>query len=119
MFSVRGATTIFDDNKEEILHATRELLSEIIEKNLIDKEEIVSIIFSSTKDIKSLYPAQAARDLGIIYAGLMCLQEMYVDGSLEKCIRILLMANGDRSQREVKHIYLKEAKSLRPDLIDR
>lgn len=117
MFSIRGAITIEEDSRREILEASDELLREIIRKNGIEIEDIISIIFSSTRDVSSAYPAEAARAIGITSAGLMCLQEMYVEGSLEKCIRVLLLACGEKEQNEAKHVYLRKASSLRPDLM--
>lgn len=118
MFSVRGATTVENDNIDEVLFNTNKLINKILETNSICKDDIISIIFTCTKDIKSTYPAQAARDIGIVHAGLLCLCEMYVEKSLEKCIRILMFVKGEISQNSVKHIFLKEAVKLRPDITE-
>lgn len=115
-YAVRGATTIVEDTKDNVLEATTEMLKEIIEKNEIDVADIESIEFTATKDICTAYPAVAARGLGITKAGLMCMQEMYVEGSLQRCIRVLMRVRGDKPQASVVHIYLKEAIKLRPDL---
>jgi chorismate mutase len=117
MFSVRGAITVEVDEKEEILKAAEELLSKILKYNNIAIENIISIIFSCTRDLKSAYPSEAARNMGIKYASLLCLQEMYVEGSMEKCIRVLMYVNGEKKQNEVKHIFLRKAVELRPDLM--
>lgn len=117
MFSIRGAITIEEDSRKEILEASDELLREIIRRNEIVTEDIISVIFSSTRDVSSAYPAEAARAIGINHAGLMCLQEMHVEGSLDKCIRVLTLVRGDRMQDEAKHVYLRKASSLRPDLM--
>jgi chorismate mutase len=117
MFSVRGAITVEIDSANEILESTKELLERIIVANSIKIEEIISIIFSCTRDIKSTYPAEAARNIGILSAGLLCLQEMYVEKSMEKCIRILMLVNGERSQKSINHIFLREAIKLRPDIM--
>lgn len=117
MYSIRGATTIDFDNKDEIINETENLINEMIIKNNVNKDSIISIIFTATKDIKSAYPAEAARKIGIKYAGLLCFQEMYVENSLEKCIRILMLINEDKAQSDVKHIFLRKAKNLRPDLM--
>lgn len=117
MFSVRGAITIENDNSVEVLDGTKELLDRILKANSIIIENIVSIIFSCTRDIKSVYPAEAAREMGIKNAGLLCLQEMYVEKSMEKCIRILMLVNGEKNQEDVKHIFLREAVKLRPDIM--
>lgn len=117
MFSIRGAITVKNDSINEIIDSTSELLEKIISYNSIEIKDIISIIFSCTKDIKSAYPAVAARNMGIVYAGLMCLQEMDVEGSMEKCIRILMMVNGEGNQERVRHIFLRDAVKLRPDIM--
>lgn len=115
--SIRGAITVENNSKTDIIEATKELLLEITTKNNLIKENVISIIFSSTKDLDSEYPAKAARMLGYTECGLMCFAEMDVKGSIEKCIRVLILYQGDDlRQRDVKHTYLKDAKSLRPDL---
>ena len=114
--AIRGATTVENNTAESILEATRELLVEIERNNNIDRDRVISIIFSSTSDLDKVYPAKAARQLGYINAALMCFNELYVVGSIDKCIRVMILYNSDLEQKEVKHIYLKEAKALRPDL---
>lgn len=115
-YSVRGATCIKKNDENEIDLATRELLLEIIKKNDIAKEQIVQIIFSATRDITKIYPAASARKIGIVNASLLCLQEMYVENSLPLCIRILMNFNADTMDKKICHVYLHEAKKLRPDL---
>ena len=117
MATIRGAITVSENTKEDILVNTRELLEGILEKNKIQKEEIQSILFTATQDLTKVYPAVAARELGIVDTSLLCLQEMYVEGSLEKCIRVLVDIQTDKKQQDMKHIYLKGAKVLRPDLL--
>ncbi|NLY66950.1 MAG: chorismate mutase [Tissierellia bacterium] len=114
--SIRGATTVENNHKSDIIEATKELLLKISEANKLNKDNIISIIFSSTKDLNSEYPAKAARLLGYTQCGLMCFAEMDVVGSIDKCIRVLVLYQGNIKQKDVKHIYLKNAKSLRPDL---
>ena len=116
MFSIRGAITVEKDNESDIISSTEELLKKIIKINAIHSEDIVSIIFSCTTDLQSAYPAKAARQLGILNAGLLCLQEMQVNGSMNKCIRVLMHINGELSQKNAKHVFLREAVKLRPDL---
>lgn len=116
MLSIRGAITIDEDTRENVLSATRELLNEIIKSNNILIKDIVSIIFTCTDDIKSSYPAPAAREMGIVNASLMCLNEMYVIGSLRKCIRVMVLVNMEIPQKNAVHIYLRGASVLRPDL---
>lgn len=116
MFSVRGAITVEKDDPKEILDSAEELLAKMIEANSLIKKDIIAIIFSCTKDLRAAYPAKAARDMGIISAGLMCFQEMDVENSMEKCIRILLLSNGEREQETVRHVFLRDAVKLRLDL---
>lgn len=118
MVGIRGATTVINDSIEEIISNTRILLENIIEANSLDTKLITSIFFSCTRDITAAYPARAARELGITHAALMCLQEMQVEGSLEKCIRICIFYNKSMEQNSVKHVYLNKAVILRPDLIE-
>ncbi|MBU5426623.1 chorismate mutase [Tissierella pigra] len=116
--SIRGAITVQENSIESILDGTKELLTEIEKQNNLDREKVISIVFSCTNDLDKVYPAKAARDLGYIYAGLMCFNEMNVEGSLRKCIRVMIIYNSDISQKDVKHIYLRDAKVLRPDLLN-
>ncbi|NLV88586.1 MAG: chorismate mutase [Tissierellia bacterium] len=114
--AIRGATTVEDNTADNILEATRDLLSVIEKNNNIDRDKVISIIFTCTSDLDKAYPAKAARQLGYLNAALMCFNEMYVVGSLRKCIRVMVLYNSDMEQKDVKHIYLKDAKALRPDL---
>jgi chorismate mutase len=114
---VRGATVAERDEPEEILAATRQLLSAILEANpSLDPADLASALFTLTADLSTTYPAQAARQLGWENVALMCAQEIPVPGSLERCIRVLLHWNTDLPQAEVHHVYLDQAASLRPDL---
>ena len=114
---IRGAITVSKDTEEEIMRATTELLEEMIEANDLQEEHTASIFFSLTDDLSSTFPAVAARELGWNHAALFCCQELAIDDSLNKCIRILIHYNTDKELREVNHIYLKKAKELRPDLV--
>lgn len=116
MVAIRGATTVVNDNKDEILLETKKLLEKIISTNNINVENIISIIFTATSDLSKVYPAVAARELGIAIPGLICMQEMHVENSLRKCIRVLMMLEANIKQSDVVHVYLNEAKILRPDL---
>ncbi len=116
LISIRGATTVNSNTEDEILGATMELLKEIEVKNNIQKNKVINITFTATKDLDKIYPAVAARKLGYLNTALMCLQEMFVVGSLEKCIRVNILYNSEKTQEQAKHIYLKQAKKLRPDL---
>ena len=116
MVSIRGAITVDSNTSDSILENTTILLEEIIKKNQLDIDDIISIFFSTTKDLTAIYPAVAARNVGITDASLLCVQEMDVENSMNKCIRVLLHVNKKTNQKEVNHIYLKEAVKLRPDI---
>lgn len=116
--AIRGATTVAHNEKASILEATEELLLSIIKENKIGLEEISSILFTATKDLTKVYPAVAAREIGITNAALMCVQEMYVEGSLEMCVRVMveIQRKSEDIGLHTKHIYLHGAAKLRPDL---
>jgi len=112
---VRGAITVRDDDQDEILDATRELLQAILSANEMRVEDIASVYFTTTIDLTSTYPAFAARQLGWFDLALMCGHEMAVPTGLPKCIRVLIHWNTTRTNEEIVHVYLRAAKSLRPD----
>ena len=114
---VRGATVASRDEPEVILSATRELLDALLKANpLLQVEELASAIFTVTSDLTTVHPAKAARQLGWGQVPLMCALEIPVPESLPRCIRVLLHWNTGLPQSEVRHVYLGEAASLRPDL---
>ncbi|MHC4878915.1 MAG: chorismate mutase [Planctomycetota bacterium] len=114
---VRGATTVDSDTPQVIHEATRELLEEIIRANEIGSfDEIGSIIFTTTTDLTSTFPAEAARAIGMSQVPLICASEIAVPGAMPRCIRVMLHWNTDRPQPEIQHVYLREAKRLRPDV---
>ncbi len=117
LVSVRGATTVINNTKEEILKNTEIMIKKIIDENDINVDNIISMFFTTTKDLTKVYPAVAARSIGIVNASLMCYDELYVENSLEKCIRVMIQFYSEKNQKDIKHIYLNEAKILRPDLI--
>lgn len=116
---IRGAITVEENSKSSIWENTKIMLNEIIKSNDLNIEDIVSILFTCTRDLDAAYPAVAAREIGIVDAALMCAQELYVKGSLEMCIRAAVAVETDKIQKEMKHIYLKGAKKLRPDIINK
>ncbi|MCK8827262.1 chorismate mutase [Natroniella acetigena] len=115
---VRGATTVKENTEQEVLEATRELLEEMLKLNEIKEEDIASIFLSMTSDLDQVFPAVAAREIGLTDTPLLCTQELEVKGALEKCIRILIHYNTIKSLTEINHIYLREAESLRLDLVE-
>ena len=113
---LRGATTIELDTVEQISSRTAELLREMLTRNDVDKDHLVSIIFTATPDIHAAFPAAAAREMGFGDVPLMCAQELAIDGGTPLCIRILAHIDTPKNRAELRHIYLYGAKSLRDDL---
>ena len=115
---LRGATTIEFDSKDNVLSATKELLDEILCANKdLETTDIASAIFTVTDDIVSAYPALGARQIGWDSVPMMCAREIPVEGSLPLCIRVLIHWNTNKSQNEIKHVYLRDAVKLRADLV--
>lgn len=116
LVAVRGATTVQQDTVADVRERTAEMLTEIMERNGIKPQDIVSIIFTATPDLVSEFPAVAARSLGLAQVPLLCSQEISVAGAIERCVRVLLHAYSDRRQVEIRHPYLHDARQLRTDL---
>ena len=115
---IRGATSVEEDEKEGILVSTEELLSAMLEANNLDDYEVIAaIFFTSTPELVSAFPAEAARHLGLSLVPLLCFQEIPVIGSIPRVIRIMIQVNTTKRQDEIKHIYLGDASALRPDLV--
>ncbi len=114
---IRGAISVVSDEPEEIMRATREMLQAIVEQNSLNIDDIASAFFTVTPDLRSTFPARAARELGWKYVPLLCAQEIDVPGSLPRIIRVLLHVNTEVESRKIKHVYLREAAQLRPELI--
>jgi chorismate mutase len=112
---LRGATTATANTSEAILEATAELLRALQDANGFTPEEVESAIFTSSPDLSADYPARAARLLGWTDVPLLGAQEVAVAGGLPRCIRVLLHFHTAKPQRELKHMYLREAAKLRPD----
>ena len=114
---IRGAITVETDEPEAILSATRELLEEILQANdITDFDDLISAIFTTTADLISTFPAEAARRMGMEQVPLLCAQEIPVPGSMPLCIRVLIHVNTDRKPADIRHIYLRNARKLRPDM---
>lgn len=113
---IRGAITVERNDQQEILQATRELLEKLVEENKLEVEDICSVFFTVTQDLDAEFPAKAARSIGWDYVPLVCALELDVEGALPKCIRVLAHVNTCKSQRDIKHVYLRQAAKLRPDL---
>ncbi len=114
---IRGATCVTEDDPQQIHEATKELIQEILERNQItDFDDVISAIFTTTTDLTSAFPAEAARHIGMNLVPLLCAQEIPVQGSMPRCIRVLLHINTDRTPSAIEHVYLREAQNLRPDM---
>ena len=114
--AIRGATSVEEDNPHQIAEATRELLSRIVERNHLEVDEIVSVIFTMTNDLSSIFPALAAREMGWTGIPLLCASEIPVAGSMPRCLRALLQVELRAPRPLETHIYLREAVALRPDV---
>ena len=113
---IRGATTAETDAAAAIVATTRELLVRMVEANDVAISDIACAFFTVTPDLTAAFPARAARELGWQHVPLLDAQEVPVPGSLPRCVRVLILWNTDRSQEEIRHVYLRDAASLRPDL---
>jgi chorismate mutase len=115
LHALRGAITVERNDAGAILDATRELMRELMDRNGIGPDQMVSCIFTCTDDLDAQFPAVAARDLGLGRVPLLCTREIDVPGALERVIRVLLHYYGD-GDHKAQHVYLREAKTLREDL---
>lgn len=114
--AIRGATTVVEDSKAAIESAVVELVTTLMAKNKITEEDLISILFTATPDLKSEFPATAARTAGLSNTPLICAQELDIAGALTKTIRVMVHVYTAREKSEVEHIYLHGAVSLRRDL---
>jgi chorismate mutase len=112
---IRGATTAIANTAEDILEATDELMRTVIALNELEPADVASVIFTTTPDLTATFPALAARDIGWTEVPLMCAHEMAVPGSLQKCVRVMIHVNTTKSAAEIRHVYLKGARELRPE----
>ena len=113
---IRGATTAEANTREAILEASKELLEAVVEANDVQRDHVASVFFTTTPDLNAEYPAVAAREVGWVDVPLLCGHEMDVPGGLPRCLRVLMHVNTNRAPSEIRHVYLREATALRPDL---
>ncbi|HZW69054.1 MAG TPA: chorismate mutase [Pseudogracilibacillus sp.] len=119
MRGFRGATTVTANDEKEILVETEKLLRQMVDQNDIKPESISHVFFSVTDELNAVFPAKVSRQIeGWKHVPVMCMKEIDVENSLEKCIRVMLVAQTSLAQDEVEHIYLNDAIKLRPDLVD-
>ena len=114
--AARGAIHVDEDSSDEVLSATERLLTQMLERNEVGADDIVSAFFTVTDDLRSVFPAEAARRMGLGRVPLLCAQEIPVEGSMRGVIRVLLQFHTARGPAEVKHVYLDGAETLRDDL---
>lgn len=114
--ALRGATQLQADDPAEMADAVVELVSQILERNALSTDDLISVVFTSTPDLRSAFPAAAARMLGIGDVPLLCAQELDIEGALPRVVRVLAHANLDRPRQDVVHVYLRGAEVLRQDL---
>lgn len=114
---VRGAVTVETDDAAAIHAASQRLLLEIVERNAIELDDIASVLFTLTPDVRAAFPALAARDMGWTHVPMLHAVEIDVPGAMPRCIRVMMHVNTARSMEEIEHVYLGEAAKLRPDLV--
>lgn len=114
--ALRGATTVEEDSPEQIASRIQELLTEIMGRNGLVEDDVVSILFTTTPDVTSAFPATGARDIGFGAVPLICASEIAVVGGTPKCLRVMLHVHTTRSRNELRHVYLHGAQGLRDDL---
>jgi chorismate mutase len=118
LVALRGATTVEADTREALLERTRELLSALLERNGVEREQLVSIIFTATGDLHSEFPALAARSLGLGDVPLLCARELDVTGGNPSTVRVLIHCYSTRRRADLRHVYLHDARHLRDDLAE-
>jgi chorismate mutase len=114
--AIRGAIQVDRDDRDEILAGTSELVTEILHRNGVDREDLISIVFTATPDLTAEFPAYAARLMGLSDVPLLCTTEMAVPGAMPRVLRVLAHVESDRSRAEIRHVYLRGAAALRTDL---
>ena len=114
--ALRGATTLDEDSSEHMMERVLALLEAMLERNGVDHDDLVSIVFTATDDVHSAFPALAARKLGLGDVPLICARELDITGATPRCIRVLVHLTTDRRRDELHHVYLHGARGLRDDL---
>jgi chorismate mutase len=114
--AVRGAIQVDEDDREQVLDATTELLQTVLERNGLSQEDLISVLFTATPDLTSEFPAYAARQMGFVDVPLMCASEIAVAGAMPRVLRLLAHVETDRPRADMKHAFLRGAAALRRDL---
>lgn len=115
---LRGATTLDADDRDEVLKRTSELLEEMLERNGLSSDDVISLVFTATDDIRSEFPAAAVRAAGIADVPMLCARELAIESesNIARCVRVLAHVVTDTPRRELRHVYLRGARQLRSDL---
>jgi chorismate mutase len=116
--ALRGATTLDEDTSKQVNDRVRALVGSMLERNGIGHDDLVSILFTATDDVTSMFPATAARSLGLGDVPLICASELGITGAMPRCIRVLMHFYTERTREALHHVYLEGARGLRDDLPD-
>jgi chorismate mutase len=114
--ALRGATTIDHDARDHVFERVNALLDALLERNDVHHDDLISVLFTATDDIHSVFPAEAARKSGLGDVPLICAREIDVDGATPRCIRVMIHLSTERARNELHHVYLEGARNLRDDL---
>ena len=114
--ALRGATTVDADTTEQVSARVQALVAEMLRRNDVNHDDLISIIFTATEDVVSMFPAAAARAEGLGDVPLLCARELSVEGGTPRCIRVLMHLTTERTRGELHHVYLEGARGLRDDL---
>lgn len=114
--ALRGATTFDVDEAEHVSERVVELVTEMLQRNQVSHDDVVSIIFTATEDLTSTFPATAARRLGLGDVPLICARELSIDGAMERCVRVMMHFDTTLERSALRHVYLHDARGLRDDL---
>lgn len=114
--ALRGATTVDTDTPAHLTERVQALVTAMLDRNGVDKDDLISIVFTATDDITSMFPATAARTAGLGDVPLLCARELSIEGGTPLCVRVLMHLSTDRSRAELHHVYLEGARGLRDDL---
>ncbi|MCW2607649.1 MAG: chorismate mutase [Frankiales bacterium] len=114
--AVRGAIQVDEDDRQQVLDATTELLTAVLERNALVPDDLISVVFTATPDLVSEFPAYAARQMGITDVPLLCATEIAVAAAMPRVLRLLAHVETDLPRADVRHVYLRGAAALRTDL---
>jgi chorismate mutase len=114
--ALRGATTIDRDERDHVFERVNALLDALLERNDVHHDDLISVLFTATDDIHSVFPAEAARKSGLGDVPLICAREIDVDGATPRCIRVMIHLSTELARHELHHVYLEGARNLRDDL---